>query len=121
MNGHGQSDKPIETERVPMKSPNKGGQPSAEEMEGRGLAKGTPHQQNMLRAQNGRVCQVRWSGYDKLLNGIRSYGSPRSFILSILSNLCVGRILLYSGTPRRESTGRHGRRTATIWRAISRI
>ena len=37
---------------VPMKSPNKGGQPQAEEMEGRDLAKGTPPQQNTLRAQH---------------------------------------------------------------------
>jgi RNA-directed DNA polymerase len=34
---------------VPMKSPNKAGQPAAEEMEGRGLAEGNPHQQNALR------------------------------------------------------------------------
>jgi group II intron reverse transcriptase/maturase len=35
-----------------MKSLNKNGQPFAEEMEGRGLAKGTPPQQNTLRAQD---------------------------------------------------------------------
>src|SRR5215208_791090 len=45
MNGHGKSDRP----KVPMKSPNKAGQPAAEEMEGRGLAKGNPRQQNASR------------------------------------------------------------------------
>jgi len=45
MNGHGKSDRP----KVPMKSPNKAGQPVAEEMEGRGLAKGNPRQQNAPR------------------------------------------------------------------------
>jgi RNA-directed DNA polymerase len=45
MNGHGKSDRP----KVPMKSPNKAGQPAAEEMEGRGLAKGNPRQQNAPR------------------------------------------------------------------------
>ena len=45
MNGHGKSDRP----KVPMKSPNKAGQPAAEEMEGRGLAKGNSRQQNAPR------------------------------------------------------------------------
>lgn len=45
MNGHGKSDRP----KVPMKSPNKAGRPVAEEMEGRGLAKGNPRQQNAPR------------------------------------------------------------------------
>ena len=48
MNGHGKSDSPA----VPGKSPNKAGQPAAEEMEGRGLAKGNLRQQNAPRAQN---------------------------------------------------------------------
>ncbi len=47
MNGHRKSDSPT----VPMKSPNKAGQPAAEEMEGRGLAKGNPRQQNAPRTQ----------------------------------------------------------------------
>jgi len=64
MNEHGKSDRPI----VPGKSPNKAGvpgdrssslgwkagQPAAEEMEGRGLAKGNLGQQNAFRTQ-GRV------------------------------------------------------------------
>jgi retron-type reverse transcriptase len=48
MNGHGQSDRPI----VPTKFPNNAGRPVAEGMEGRGLAKGNPRQQNALRAQD---------------------------------------------------------------------
>src|SRR5713101_5900499 len=45
MNGHGKSDRPV----VPVKSPNNAGQPVAEEMEGRGLAKGNLQQQNAPR------------------------------------------------------------------------
>ena len=45
MNGQGKSDRPA----VPEKSPNNAGQPAAEGMEGRGLAKGNPRQQNASR------------------------------------------------------------------------
>src|SRR5713226_4325593 len=45
MNGPGQSDRPV----VPTKSPNNAGQPVAEGMEGRGLAKGNLLQQNASR------------------------------------------------------------------------
>ena len=45
MNGQGRSDGPI----VPMKLPNKAGQPDAEAVEGRGLAKGNANQQNTPR------------------------------------------------------------------------
>jgi RNA-directed DNA polymerase len=45
MNEPGKSDRPV----VPEKSPNKAGQPAAEGMEGRGLAKGNPSQQNASR------------------------------------------------------------------------
>ena len=48
MNGLGQSDRPI----VPKKPPNKAGEPAAEGMEGRGLTKGNPSQQNARRAQH---------------------------------------------------------------------
>jgi RNA-directed DNA polymerase len=48
MDDHGQSDRPV----VPTKFPNKAGEPAAEGMEGRGLAKGNPSQQNAPRAQN---------------------------------------------------------------------
>ena len=47
MNGPRKSDSPI----VPVKSPNKAGQPAAEEAEGRGLAKGNLPQQNAPRTQ----------------------------------------------------------------------
>ena len=45
MNEPGKSDRPA----VPEKSPNNAGQPAAEGMEGRGLAKGNPQQQNASR------------------------------------------------------------------------
>src|SRR5467141_3560048 len=44
-NGPGKSDRPV----VPEKSPNKAGQPDAEGMEGKGLAKGNLPQQNASR------------------------------------------------------------------------
>src|SRR5580700_7422275 len=53
MNEHGKSDSPI----VPVKSPNKAGQPAAEETEGRGLAKGNPRQQNAPRTQSQQGAQ----------------------------------------------------------------
>jgi group II intron reverse transcriptase/maturase len=52
MHGGGKSDRPT----VPGKSPNKAGDPAAEGMEGRGLAKGNSHERNTLRTQSrGRV------------------------------------------------------------------
>jgi RNA-directed DNA polymerase len=48
MNEHGKSDSPI----VPAKSPNKTERSAAEEMEGRGLAKGNPNQQNAFRTSS---------------------------------------------------------------------
>ncbi len=45
MNERGKSDSSV----VPVKSPNKAGQPTAEGMEGRGLTKGNPQQQNTSR------------------------------------------------------------------------
>jgi RNA-directed DNA polymerase len=48
MHGHGQSDSPV----VPAKLPNKAGNPAAEAMEGRGLAKGNPRRQIAPRAQD---------------------------------------------------------------------
>src|SRR5208282_881628 len=53
MNGHRKSDGPV----VPMKSPNKAGQPAAEETEGRGPAKGNPRQQNAPRTQGRQGAQ----------------------------------------------------------------
>jgi len=48
MNGRGKSDRPV----LPEKSPNRAGQPVAEGMEGRGLAKGNLPQQNASRIQS---------------------------------------------------------------------
>lgn len=48
MNGGGKSDSPI----LPGKSPNKAREPAAEAVEGRGLAKGNPREQNALRTQS---------------------------------------------------------------------
>lgn len=48
MNGPGQSDRPV----VPAKSLNNVARAATEGMEGRGLAKGNPSQQNVLRAQH---------------------------------------------------------------------
>src|SRR5260370_3431371 len=53
MNEHGKSDGPV----VPMKSPNNAGQPAAEEMKGRGPAKGNPPQQNAPRTQGRQGAQ----------------------------------------------------------------
>jgi dihydroxyacetone kinase len=47
MNDHGKSDRPI----VPGKSPNKAERSVADEMEGRGLAKGNLQEQNASRTQ----------------------------------------------------------------------
>ena len=48
MNERGKSDRPV----VPVKSSNKAGQPAAEGMEGRGLTKGNPLEQNASRTQS---------------------------------------------------------------------
>jgi len=56
MHEHGKSDRPI----VPRKSPNKTKTPAAEEMEGRGLAKG-----NLSQLRAGPMRPVRWHRYDK--------------------------------------------------------
>jgi group II intron reverse transcriptase/maturase len=48
MNERGKSDRPV----VPVKSSNNVGQPAAEGMEGRGLTKGNPQQQNASRTQS---------------------------------------------------------------------
>jgi len=53
MNEHRKSDGPV----VPLKSPNKAGQPAAEEMEGSGPAKGNPLKQNAPRTQRRQGAQ----------------------------------------------------------------
>src|SRR6202049_2405511 len=74
MNGHGKSDRPV----VPEKSSNKIGQPTAEGMEGRGLAKGNLPQQNASRTPSRKDAPVRWSRYVKQQQRIRSCGARRS-------------------------------------------
>src|SRR5438093_2020403 len=48
MNGRGKSDSSV----LPQKPPNNVGQPAAEAVEGRGPAKGNPHERNALRTQS---------------------------------------------------------------------
>ena len=50
MDGRGKSDRPV----VPEKPPNNAGRPAAEAVEGRGLAKGNPHQQRAPDTEPGR-------------------------------------------------------------------
>ena len=57
MNEPRKSDSPI----VPMKAPNKAGQPEA--VEGRGLAKGNPPSKTRPGLRAGQVRPVRWSEY----------------------------------------------------------
>ncbi len=101
MNGHGKSDSPV----VPEKSPNKAGQPAAEGMEGRGLAKGNLPQQNASRTPSRmdapsaleRVRQA--AGKDKKLRF--------TALLHHIYNL-------------ETWTGKRGGTTASNWRLISR-
>jgi hypothetical protein len=81
MHGHGQSDSPV----VPTKVPNKAGEPAAEGMEGRGLAKGNPCQH-----RTGSVRSVRWSGYGRWLSGTSRCGSRRSCTTCTTSTICAG-------------------------------
>src|SRR6266404_4317190 len=68
-NGPGKSDSPV----VPEKSPNKAGQPVAEEMEGRGLAKGNLPQQNASRTPSRKAAPgvdgETWRHYGEQLEG----------------------------------------------------
>ena len=60
MNERGKSDRPV----VPVKSSNKAGQPAAEGMEGRGLTKGNPQQQNASRTQSRSRQRAQCAGAD---------------------------------------------------------
>ena len=60
MHGHRKSDSPI----VPKKPPNKAGQPAAEAVEGRGLAKGNSVQQTRTRT-------LGWINLQHVLDRIR--------------------------------------------------
>ncbi len=90
MNGHGKSDRPV----VPMKSPNNAGQPVAEEMEGRGLAKGNLQQQNAPRT-------LSRQGAPSALERVRQAAS------------------ILRGMRRRVWTARRGGTTASDWRKTS--
>ena len=64
-NGYGKSDSSI----VPGKSPNEVPQGTEEEMEGRGLAKGNPFEQNALRTQGRMSCAP--SALERVRQGAR--------------------------------------------------
>ena len=68
MNEHGKSDRPI----VPKKSPNKARTPAAEEMEGRGLAKGNlePAKRDPD-SEPDTTRRASWRRYDKRQNRTR--------------------------------------------------
>ena len=72
MNEPRKSDSPI----VPMKSPNKAGQPAAEEAEERGLAKGNLPSKTPPGLSAGKVRPVRWSGYVRQ-SGVITRGKSR--------------------------------------------
>jgi len=72
-NGPGKSDRPV----VPEKSPNNAGQPAAEGMEGRGLAKGNLPQQNASRTPSRKDAPSALERYVKQQERIRSCGSRR--------------------------------------------
>ena len=84
-NGPGKSDRPV----VPEKSPNNAGQPDAERMEGRGLAKGTCDSKTRPGHRAGKTRRVRWSGYVKQQKRIRSCGSRRFCTTSTTSKRSV--------------------------------
>jgi hypothetical protein len=87
MNGRGKSDSPV----VPGKLPNKGsGAPQpAEEVEGRGLAKGNPSRQNRSRTQS-------WKDLKHELRRIRQAMSARQYprqepsAVVPLAGICAG-------------------------------
>jgi len=84
MNGPGRSDRPV----VPAKFPNKAGRPAAEGMEGRGLAKGNPSQQNALRAQHRDGARSALERVREVAERDKGGGSRRSCTTSIPSSTC---------------------------------
>ena len=79
MNEHRKSDSP----KVPEKSPNKAGQPAAEEMEGRDLTKGNPQQQNASRTQCRTDAHSALERIRQAAKRIRRCGSLRSCTTSM--------------------------------------
>jgi group II intron reverse transcriptase/maturase len=98
MYGQGKSDRPV----VPKKSPNKTGQPVAEAMEGRGLAKGNLPEQNTLRTLSResvhsaleRVRQVakkdRTKRFTALLHHVYSLDTLRTAYFSLKKEAAPG-------------------------------
>ncbi len=116
MNEHGKSDRPI----VPGKSPNKAGQPAAEEMEGRGLAKGNLGQQTAIRTQSRAVAP-------SALEQIRQTAKSNKDVKFTALMHHIYRIdtlrFAYSQLKRQAAAGvdgRHGGTTARLLRQISR-
>ena len=116
MNGHGKSDRPV----VPVKSPNNAGQPAAEGMEGRGLAKGNLPQQNASRTPSRTTRPVRWSGYVKQQR--KDKKMRFTALLHHIYNLETLRMAYFS--LKKEAApgvdGRRGGTTARHWRKTSR-
>ena len=117
MNGAGKSDSPI----VPEKSPNKAGQPVAEGVEGRGLAKGNPPQQNAPRTPSRE-------GAPSALERVRQAASKDkkmrfTALLHHIYDLETLRTAYFSlkRKPRRAWTARRGGTTARTWRTTSKI
>ena len=85
-NGPGKSDRPA----VPAKSPNNAGQPAAEGMEGRGLAKGNLPQQNASRTPSREDALSALERVRQAAARIRSCGSRRSCTTSTTWKRCAG-------------------------------
>ncbi len=98
INGPGKSDSPV----VPVKSLNNAGPPAAEGMEGRGLAKGNPHQQHLPRTQ-GRDWRAQCAGagtsssrrdrtiqFTALLHHVYHLDTLRAAFLSLKRNAAPG-------------------------------
>ena len=98
MDGRGKSDGPV----VPEKSPNKAGRPAAEAVEGRGLAKGNPHERNALRTPSRagapsaleRVRQAaekeRRQRFTALLHHVYDVGRLRAAYLAVKRDAAAG-------------------------------
>ncbi len=84
MNGPGKSDRPV----VPTKRPNKAGQPGAEVVEGRGLAKGNTGKQNASRTQS-RNHDVP-SALDRVREAARKDGKAK--FTALLHHVTVDRL-----------------------------
>src|SRR5213594_33492 len=96
--GRGKSDGPV----VPGKPPNNAGEPAAEAVEGRGPAKGNPHERNVLRTQSRagassaleRVRQAaprfRRQRFTALLHHVYDVGRPRAAYLALKRDAAAG-------------------------------